>query len=69
MNTYQLWSDFFSKICVYLKHLCYLYNRNITPLFSDIHRVQSREIRVLVSLTSNVTCESREVSCLKPILI
>ena len=59
---------FLVKICVYLKHFLYLCIRiNTIYLVTFVDRV-TRIFRELPSWISKVTCESREIGCLVPIV-
>ena len=60
---------FLIKMCVYLNHFLYLCIRNtIIYLVTFVDRITGI-LRELFSLISNVTCESRGVSCLVPLIV
>ena len=59
---------FLAKICVYFKHFLYLCIRIKTLCLVTFADSVSENLRELISTTSNVTSERREVGCLVPIV-
>lgn len=59
---------FLAKMCVYFKHFLYLCKRIKTLCLVTFADSVSENLRELISTTSNVTSERREVGYLVPIV-
>lgn len=56
-------------MCVYIKHFYYLYIGIKTLCLVTFADSELDNLRELISTTSNVTSERREVGCLVPIVL